>query len=69
MIKLHKSNAPIRPLTNWKNAPAYELARHTTLVSGINYLVNRLNTYSISKEAKEKELNITKTHQITNIIT
>jgi hypothetical protein len=29
-IKLHKQNAPIRPITNWRNAPAYELAKHLT---------------------------------------
>jgi hypothetical protein len=36
------------------HAPTYELAKHKILVSGINYLVNRLNIYPISKEAKEK---------------
>jgi hypothetical protein len=27
-IKLHKQNTPIRPIINWRNAPAYELAKH-----------------------------------------
>jgi hypothetical protein len=26
-IKLHKPNTPIRPIINWKNAPAYGLAK------------------------------------------
>jgi hypothetical protein len=29
-IKLHKQNTPIRPIINWRNAPAYELAKHLT---------------------------------------
>jgi hypothetical protein len=28
-IKLHKENTPIRPIINWRNAPAYELAKTT----------------------------------------
>jgi hypothetical protein len=31
---------------------------HEYKTSSINYLVNRLNTYPVSKEVKEKELNI-----------
>jgi hypothetical protein len=27
-IKLHKHNTPVRPIINWKNPPAYELAKH-----------------------------------------
>jgi hypothetical protein len=30
MIKIHKADAPIRPLINWRNAPAYELAKILT---------------------------------------
>jgi hypothetical protein len=56
-IKLHKPHTPIRPIINWKNVPMYELAKYKILVSGIKYLVNRLNIYPITKEAKEKELN------------
>jgi hypothetical protein len=29
-IKLHKPNTGIRPIINWKNAPAYELAKYLT---------------------------------------
>jgi hypothetical protein len=28
LIKLHKPNAPIRPIVNWQHAPAYKLARY-----------------------------------------
>jgi hypothetical protein len=31
-IKLHKENTPIRPIINWRNAPAYELAKHLTKI-------------------------------------
>jgi hypothetical protein len=27
LIKIHKEDSPIRPVVNWKNAPAYKLAR------------------------------------------
>jgi len=26
LIKIHKEDSPIRPVVNWKNAPAYKLA-------------------------------------------
>jgi hypothetical protein len=28
LIKIHKQGAPIRPVINWKEAPAYKLAKH-----------------------------------------
>jgi hypothetical protein len=36
-------------------------------MSSINYLLNRLNTYPKTSEAKEKELNVIKKYYITNI--
>jgi hypothetical protein len=36
LIKMHKTEAPVRPIVNWKNAPAYKLAR---------ILVRKLQTY------------------------
>jgi hypothetical protein len=27
LIKRHKRNAPIRPIVNWQNVPAYKLAK------------------------------------------
>jgi hypothetical protein len=44
-IKLHKPNTPIRPIINWKNAPAYGLAKKLSKL-----LHNHLklpNTYNI----------------------
>jgi sugar (pentulose or hexulose) kinase len=29
-IKLHKQKTPIRPMINWKNAPAYQQAKQLT---------------------------------------
>jgi hypothetical protein len=40
---------------------------HEHKISSINNLFNRLNTYPISKEAKEKELNLIK-HTLHNNI-
>ena len=31
LIKVHKSDAPIRPIVNWTNAPAYRLAKQLVL--------------------------------------
>jgi hypothetical protein len=31
-IKLHKHNTPIRPIINWKNAPAYKLAKQLSKI-------------------------------------
>jgi hypothetical protein len=36
LIKIHKEDSPIRPIVDWKNAPAYKLART---------LVKKLQTY------------------------
>jgi hypothetical protein len=27
-IKLHKQSKPIRPIVNWKNSPAYKIAKY-----------------------------------------
>jgi hypothetical protein len=39
---------------------------HKHKLSSINYLVNRVNIYQISNEAKEKEINITDPHSFIN---
>jgi hypothetical protein len=100
-IKLHKPNTPIRPIINWKNAPAYKLEKQLTKtphnylnlpymynvritihckdkrlefsihrkptdwyyksschpyehkLSGIKYLLNRLNTYPTRRKSKQ----------------
>jgi hypothetical protein len=31
LIKIHKENAPIRPVINWRNAPAYKVAKMLTI--------------------------------------
>jgi hypothetical protein len=30
LIKIHKEEAPIRPIINWKNAPGYKIAKELT---------------------------------------
>jgi hypothetical protein len=44
-IKLHKYNTPIRPIINWKHAPAYQLAMQLSKTFH-NYL-QLPNTYNI----------------------
>jgi hypothetical protein len=44
-IKLHKQNTPIRPIINWRNAPAYKLARHLTGI--LHNCAHLPNTYNI----------------------
>jgi hypothetical protein len=60
-IKLHKPNAPIRPIINWKNAPAYELAKQLTktLQNYLNlpYTYNVPNSNQLMTELKTTELN------------
>jgi len=36
LVKIDKEDAPIRPITNWRNAPSYKLAK---------MLTNKLHTY------------------------
>jgi hypothetical protein len=44
-IKLHKQNTPIRPIINWRNTPAYELAKYLTKT--LHNYSHLLNTYNI----------------------
>jgi hypothetical protein len=44
-IKLHKAVQPIRSVVNWRNAPAYKLARHFTCK--ISQLAPLPNTFNI----------------------
>jgi hypothetical protein len=44
-IKLHKHNTLIRPIINWKNAPAYELAKHIKTL--LHKHINLPNVYKI----------------------
>jgi hypothetical protein len=37
LVKIHKTDAPIRPIVNWNNAPTYKLAK---------YLVKTLQTHA-----------------------
>jgi hypothetical protein len=46
-IKLHKPGMPIRPISNWKNALAYELAKHLTkTLYRFLHLPHRYNVHS-----------------------
>jgi len=46
LIKLHKPDQPIRPVMNWKNAPAYRLAKlFTEKIHRLTPLPNAFNLY------------------------
>ena len=45
LIKLHKPEQPIRPVVNWRGAPAYKLARLFT--KKIRHLASLPNTYNL----------------------
>ena len=56
LIKIHKHDQPIRPVVNWRNAPAYQLSKLFT--NKINHLTplphafNIKNTHDLLKELK-----------------
>jgi hypothetical protein len=60
-IKLHKENKPNRPILNWKNAPAYELANQVskTLHNYLElpYTYNIQNSIQLMTDLKFIELN------------
>jgi hypothetical protein len=60
-IKLHKENKPIRPIINWKNAPAYEIAKQVskTLHNYLQlpYTYNIQNSIQLMTDLKTFELN------------
>jgi hypothetical protein len=60
-IKLHKPNTPIRPIINWKNAPAYELEKHLTKTlhnyMNLPYPYNVCNSNHLMSELKAIEIN------------
>jgi hypothetical protein len=65
----HHSDALINHLLHGNIIGSATSLQHEHKISSIIYLVNRLNTYPIFKEAKDTQLNTTKTHYITtNVI-
>jgi hypothetical protein len=46
-IKLHKQNTPIRPIINWKNAPAYGLMRYVHVIKILYNHLHLPNAYNI----------------------
>jgi hypothetical protein len=60
-IKLHKDNKPIRPIINWRNAPAYEIAKQVskTLHNYLQlpYINNGQNSIQLMTDLKTIEIN------------
>jgi hypothetical protein len=57
LIKIHKQDQPIRPVVNWRNAPAYQLSKLFT--SKINHLAplphafNMKNTHDLIRNLND----------------
>jgi hypothetical protein len=60
-IKLHQSDIPIRPISNWKNAPAYELMEHLTQTlhnyPHLPYTYNLSNSIHLITDPETVEIN------------
>jgi hypothetical protein len=80
LIKIHKTESPIRPVVNWKNAPAYKLAKklvellqtHTLLLYTFNIknttqLINDLTDIPYDHNLRLASFNIT--NMYINILT
>jgi hypothetical protein len=57
LIKMHKSDQAIRPIVNWRNAPAFKLSKHFTgklkQFSPLPYSFNTKNTTELIQELKQ----------------
>jgi len=63
LIKLHKTDQPIQPIVNWRNAPAYKLAKLLTEkiqhFAQLPYTYNIRNTAQLIQELKQTPLTTT----------
>jgi hypothetical protein len=61
LIKIHKIDYPIRPIVNWRNAPAYKLAKlfnnKLNELSLLPFVFNIKNITRVTKSLKEIPLN------------
>jgi hypothetical protein len=61
LIKIHKDNAPIRPVVNWKNAPAYKIAKkfsqHISTYLPLPFAFNVKNSQHLITDLGEVQLN------------
>ena len=57
LVKLHKLDQPIRPIVNWRNAPAYNLSKLLALkikqLTPLPYIFNIRNTTELIQEMKQ----------------
>jgi len=57
LIKIHKEDSPIGPIVNWKNAPAYKLAKSLSKILSIYiplpYNFNIKNTAQLMNDLQE----------------
>jgi hypothetical protein len=57
LIKIHKQDQPIRPVVNWRNAPAYQLSKRFTnkinLLTPLPHSLNLKNTHDLIRELSD----------------
>jgi hypothetical protein len=63
LVKLHKTDLPIRPTVNWRNAPAYSLAKlfvqKIQLLTPLPYNFNIRNSIQLIQELKQTTITAT----------
>jgi hypothetical protein len=61
MLKIHKADAPIRPVINWRNAPAYKLAKVVTkrlqMYVPLPYTFNEKNSIHLIEDLRNIQFN------------
>jgi hypothetical protein len=61
LIKIHNPDSPIRPIINWRNAPAYKLAQHIsrifTAYNILPYAFNTNNTVHLMEDLLQVNIN------------
>jgi hypothetical protein len=61
LIKIHKAEVPIRPIINWRNAPAYKIAKALTKILSIHiplpYAYNVKNSTQLIKDLQDIKYN------------
>jgi hypothetical protein len=60
LIKIHKPDQPIRPVVNWRNAPAYQLSRlfnkKINQLSPLPHAFNIKNTQDLTRNLQDTPL-------------
>jgi hypothetical protein len=58
-IKLHEQSKPIRPIVNWKNSPAYKIAKNFNKI--LQNILQLPHTFNVKNLQESKSYKLTKT--------